>query len=170
MGYLSTAFVAGRHRGRFSERDLDLGQSFRNSYERSKFEAELLVRSAMTDVPITVIRPSIVMGHSRTGETTAFNVLYIPMRLFATGQVRRVPALARLPLDIVPVDFVSRVTREAVTSGIGQARTTYPAVAGRRALTAGELAAIASDVFALPPPSFIRWPLPMRTLPPVLRW
>ena len=45
------------HAGRFAEVDLDVGQSFRNSYERSKFEAEGLVRS-QPDLPFTIMRPS----------------------------------------------------------------------------------------------------------------
>ena len=40
FGYVSTAYVAGTHEGEFTEDDLDVGQGFRNSYERSKFEAE----------------------------------------------------------------------------------------------------------------------------------
>ena len=43
--HVSTAYVAGTHAGEFTEDDLDVGQGFRNSYERSKFEAEQLVRA-----------------------------------------------------------------------------------------------------------------------------
>ena len=39
--YVSTAYVAGEPGGLFHEDDLAVGQSFRNAYERSKFEAEL---------------------------------------------------------------------------------------------------------------------------------
>ena len=37
--HVSTAYVGGRHAGTFGEDDLDVGQTFRNSYEQSKFEA-----------------------------------------------------------------------------------------------------------------------------------
>jgi len=40
--YISTAYVVGLHKGRFGEDDLDVGQRFRNAYERSKFESEQL--------------------------------------------------------------------------------------------------------------------------------
>jgi thioester reductase-like protein len=42
--HVSTAYVAGDHRGTFAEHELNIGQDFRNAYERSKFEAESLVR------------------------------------------------------------------------------------------------------------------------------
>src|SRR5918992_1232316 len=44
MSYVSTAYVAGEPRRLFQEDQLDVGQSFRNPYERSKFEAERMVR------------------------------------------------------------------------------------------------------------------------------
>ena len=81
-GHVSTAYVAGTHAGRFAECDLDVGQGFRNSYEQSKFEAEQLVRS-QDGLPFTILRPSIVVGDRRSGWTSAFNVLYWPLRAFA---------------------------------------------------------------------------------------
>src|SRR5262245_12240281 len=65
--HISTAYVAGTHRGGFGERDLDRGQGFRNAYERTKFEAESLVRSRAPSLPVQVLRPSIVVGDSASG-------------------------------------------------------------------------------------------------------
>src|SRR5215211_7844382 len=44
LSYVSTAYVAGEPRRLFQEDELDVGQSFRNSYELSKFESERMVR------------------------------------------------------------------------------------------------------------------------------
>ena len=44
---MSTCYVSGRYDGVFAEDDLDVGQAFRNHYEATKFEAEMLVRKAM---------------------------------------------------------------------------------------------------------------------------
>ena len=82
--HISTAYVAGTHRGRFCERDLDVRQQFRNSYEQSKFEAEQLVRN-QAEVPFTILRPSIIVGDRHSGWTSAFNVLYWPLRAFSRG-------------------------------------------------------------------------------------
>ena len=67
FAYVSTAYVAGTHEGTFSEADLDVGQGFRNSYERSKHEAESLVRAHAGRLPVTILRPSIVVGDRRSG-------------------------------------------------------------------------------------------------------
>ena len=42
--------------------DLDVGQHFRNTYEQSKFEAECLISRVRGQLPITVLRPSIIVG------------------------------------------------------------------------------------------------------------
>ena len=65
---MSTCYVSGRYDGEFTEDGLDEGQAFRNHYESTKFEAELLVRKAMADgLPATIYRPGIVVGDSRPG-------------------------------------------------------------------------------------------------------
>ncbi len=104
--HVSTAYVSGRHAGEFSEKDLDVGQEFRNTYERSKNEAERLLRGA-GELPLAVARPSIVVGHSASGWTSAFNVLYWPMRAFERGLLTEVPAREDSIVDFVPVDYVT---------------------------------------------------------------
>src|SRR5512140_1682144 len=88
--YVSTAYVAGTHRGEFSEQDYDMGQGFRNPYERSKWESEGIVREASSRLPVQIARPSIV-GEQASGWTTAFNVLYGPIRAASTGAYRALP-------------------------------------------------------------------------------
>lgn len=105
----STAMVSGDHRGTFYEEDLDAGQKFHNDYERTKFEAEKLVRGAMRQLPITVVRPGIIVGDSRTGEIDKLDGPYYLMVLIATNASGvRLPLLGRgeAPLHLVPIDYV----------------------------------------------------------------
>ena len=44
LQYVSTCYVSGRYEGTFTEESLAEGQAFRNHYESTKYEAELLVR------------------------------------------------------------------------------------------------------------------------------
>jgi long-chain acyl-CoA synthetase len=167
FGYISTAFVGGSHPGWFGENDLDLGQRFRNTYERSKFEAELMIRGYMRDVPITVLRPSIVVGHSQSGATRAFNVVYWPLRLYADGILAYAPATADLPVDLVPVDFVARGAVKALLEG--EPNETYALAAGDRATSAGVIGAMAARVFATRPPRFVTSPLERAVVPRLAR-
>ncbi len=151
--HVSTAYVAGTHAGRFSECDLDLGQQFRNSYEQSKFEAERLVRTA-PGVPFTILRPSIVVGDRRSGWTSAFNVLYWPLRALARGLYTAVPAIPSAPVDVVSIDYVTDAIHELCESdgGIGE---TYHLTAGAQASTIEEIAAVASRYFKRPMPKVL---------------
>ena len=76
FAHVSTAYVAGTHRGPFYEDDLDRRQHFNNTYELSKWEAEKLVRERAERLPTTIFRPSIVVGERDSGWTPAFNVVY----------------------------------------------------------------------------------------------
>jgi thioester reductase-like protein len=149
---ISTAFVAGTHAGPFHECDLDVGQSFHNSYEQSKFESEQLVRSH-PDLPFTILRPSIVVGDSQSGWTVAFNVLYWPLRALARGLIPVVPATASAPVDVVSIDYVADGIYELCESG--GVRQTYHLTAGTDASTIGEIADLASGYFCQPRPKLL---------------
>jgi long-chain acyl-CoA synthetase len=147
--HISTAYVAGSHRGRFHEHDLDVGQGFRNPYEQSKFEAEQLVRAH--ELPTTIMRPSIVVGDRRSGWTAAFNVLYWPLRAFARGLYEAVPAVSSAPVDVVSSDFVADAIY-ALSSDRSTIGGTFHLTAGAQASNIAELAELASRYFGRPPP------------------
>lgn len=138
LAHVSTAYVAGTYRGTFNEDQLEAGQTFRNTYERSKWEAERLVRAHFGTLPIQVFRPSIVVGEQRSGWTPAFNVIYMPLRAFAHGAHPVIPARRSAPVDVVPVDFVADAIFELFSRPDG-AGTTYHLVAGSDAVSVGEL-------------------------------
>jgi thioester reductase-like protein len=173
FSYVSTAYVAGEPGRLFREDELAVGQTFRNPYERSKFEAELAVRSEGAGLPVQILRPSIVVGDSTTGRTSSFNVLYGPLKAYARGHVRAIPAHRDSPVDIVPVDYVADRTHELATNGPDG---TFHLVAGRNATTVGRLLDLSSEelglsrLTVLPPTLYRRWIHPwLRRKYPALR-
>lgn len=151
--YVSTAYVAGTRHGAFSETDYDVGQKFRNPYERSKFESEGNVRAAAARLPIQIVRPSIVVGEQASGWTVAFNVMYGPIRAFAHGAYKAVPLNLSAPIDIVPIDYVADGIFELSRNG---PEGTFHLVAADKATTIGTLAEMTSEHFHRPLP----WILP----------
>ncbi len=125
--YVSTAYVCGLREGRILERDADVGQTPGNVYEKTKLQAELLVREAAQGNgswldPPTIFRPSIIVGDSQTGYTTTYHGFYAPLKLAhtmaskvargTTGGDLLVSALGIKQRDrknFVPVDWVSAV-------------------------------------------------------------
>jgi thioester reductase-like protein len=107
----STAAVSGRRKGVVLEEELDEGQSFHNFYEETKFEAEKLARAAQRHLPITILRPGIIVGDSATGEIDKLDGPYYLIVLVSTNVLQmRVPLPGRgtAPLHLVPIDFVIR--------------------------------------------------------------
>jgi thioester reductase-like protein len=105
--HISTAYVAGRRNGVIEPEDLPGPEGpFTNTYEQTKAQAERFLRERMSDLPITVVRPSIVVGDSQTGRTFNFNVIYYPIKLLYRGLLPVVPGRRSTALDIVPVDYV----------------------------------------------------------------
>jgi nucleoside-diphosphate-sugar epimerase len=109
LNHFSTAYVSGDRVGVILEDELAMGQRFRNAYEETKFQAELLVRRAQADLPATIFRPSIVVGDSRTGEIDRFEGPYALAILLVASPLAvplPLPGDAVAPLNVVPVDFV----------------------------------------------------------------
>ena len=122
LQHVSTAYVAG-DRDTALESEVDVGQRFRNAYEESKCQAELLVGKAHAsgDVVATIHRPSIVIGDSRSGRATHFHGVYAFIRGLWTSLERlrrkqpgtgpvylplRVLGKETTTLNFVPIDYV----------------------------------------------------------------
>jgi nucleoside-diphosphate-sugar epimerase len=109
--FLSTVYVSGKRRGVFDESEYgDAGQGFVNSYEQSKSEMEQLIRDAMRELPLILVRLSTVVGDSITGRVSGFNTIHHAIRLLYNGLAPMIPGDPMEPVDIVSSDFVADAT------------------------------------------------------------
>ena len=168
FAYVSTAYVAGTHADEFREDQLDVGQQFRNAYERSKFEAERLVRDAAPVLAVQIFRPSIIVGERSTGWTASFNVLYAPLKAFARGHLGLLPARRSAPVDVVPVDYVADAILTLATGPVEASAETFQLVAGSEATSVGVLAETAARQLDRRPPRLVSPNLYRRVLHPLL--
>ncbi|WP_277586388.1 SDR family oxidoreductase [Psychrobacillus antarcticus] len=109
--YFSTAYVAGLREGRLLETELIRPVGFKNHYEETKYEAELLVENLKETLPITIIRPGIVRGHSETGVTIKFDGPYFFVNMISN--LRKLPFLPYLGkstacINVVPSDYITK--------------------------------------------------------------
>jgi thioester reductase-like protein len=140
LNYVSTAFVAGRRTGCFREDDSPETEGFFNEYERSKAQAERMVRAAGSEFPISIYRPSQIVGDSRTGEVVNPGLLYGVVRFCFRGNRIILPRAKGVTFDLVPVDYAADaleyLSRQPTAAG-----GTFHLVAGpRRAIPAREFA------------------------------
>ncbi|OFZ06335.1 MAG: hypothetical protein A2X97_02625 [Bdellovibrionales bacterium GWA1_52_35] len=155
MVYVSTAFVCGRRGGPIREEELDCGQDFRNSYEETKYLAELEVQKHQKELPIAILRPSIITGDSVTGRTSAFKAVYWLLRIYAKGYWKWAPGSASTVVDIVPVDFVARATVFCLFTSAALRRTLHLCGGAQGQLTAGEIGQEAARIFKIASPVYI---------------
>ncbi len=110
FNYVSTCYVAGKVKGLVTQEMLSRNQEFHNFYESTKYGAEVLVQKRMDGLPITIFRPSIVVGDSHTGETDKFDGPYVVMKFLHKIKLllRLVPNLgfSDSEANTVPVDYV----------------------------------------------------------------
>jgi long-chain acyl-CoA synthetase len=103
---VSTVAVAGKRSHEIVSEDhsIEWERSDYDPYARTKKFCEHMVREMLPDVPLTIFRPSIVLGDSRYPQTTQFDM--VRSFVFLAG----LPVLPFRPhdkIDIVNVDFVA---------------------------------------------------------------
>jgi thioester reductase-like protein len=107
--YVSTCYVAGKRTGKILETELQHDKGFHNFYEETKYLAEIEVEKLKSEIPLTVYRPSVVVGDSKTGETAKYDGIY-----YVINYLKKFPSILRTlnvgnkvgSINLVPVDFV----------------------------------------------------------------
>lgn len=172
--YISTCYVAGKRGGRILENELEHNDGFRNYYEETKYLAEMEVEQLKGKLPVTIYRPSVVVGDSESGETAKYDGVY-----YLIQYLRKAPMLLRVVnvgndqvrLNLVPVDFV--VDAIAALARDKKAIGKTVAIADPEPLTTAELFdAIAKDMTGRksefgPPVKLAEWFLNTRISPPL---
>lgn len=74
-------------------------------YAATKREGEAIVKAS--GLPHVIVRPSIVIGDSETGEIASFQGLYKVLALFFSSSLPVLPLRAEGPLDVIPTDTVA---------------------------------------------------------------
>jgi thioester reductase-like protein len=103
---VSTVAVAGKRQDEVVTEDhsIDWDRSDYDPYARTKKFTEHMMRQLLPEVPITIFRPSIVLGDSCYPETTQFDM--VKAFVFLAG-LPVLPFRATDKIDIVNVDFVA---------------------------------------------------------------
>lgn len=172
--YVSTCYVAGKREGRILENELEHDAGFRNHYEETKYLAEVDVEKLKGEIPVTIHRPSVVVGDSETGETAKYDGIY-----YLIQYLRRAPNLLRLVnvgnrsvrLNLVPVDFV--VEGIAALSVDDSAVGKTVALADPDPLTTSELFDVIAENLSgrrsvvTPPAAFTEWSLMLPFTPAI---
>jgi thioester reductase-like protein len=119
--HVSSAYVAGERTGVTREDELLMTEGFRNGYERSKAIAENEVRDAAASgrIRFLIVRPSIIVGDSRSGYMCPnhhfFDLIFrlLTIRRMIRNKTKdcrfRIPGDPNATKNFVPVDHVAEL-------------------------------------------------------------
>lgn len=129
--YVGSAYSCGKEKGEISPDFVNLKQNFRNPYEATKLEAEMLVRifSKESGVPCKYFRASTICGRlieDVPGQINKFDVFYAWAAFFLRAKLKhvnnnvgiydrpvrmdvRVQYNQRSGLNVVPADYAAKV-------------------------------------------------------------
>ena len=153
FSHVSTVAVAGKRKNEVvtEDKSIEWDRSDYDPYARTKKFCEHMIRQLLPEVPITIFRPSIVLGDSRRAETTQFDM--VKAFVFLAG-LRVLPFRSNDKIDIVNVDFVA----DAIAN-LHQKDTplfdTYHLSSGRESQTFREVTTALSTAQQKRPPVFL---------------
>lgn len=150
---LSTVHVAGKRTGTILESSLPHDAGFVNNYEQSKYEAEIILREAMKDLPITVIRLSTVLSDSKTGEVSKLAAIHQGLRLYYHSLAPMIPGTPDCLVDLIASDYAVSAIADLACDGF-HAGQTFHLCAGKDAFTLEQLLAQTHDAFMTYRPSW----------------
>lgn len=148
--FVSTVGVGGRTRGAVPEDWITTLRGFHNTYEQAKAEAEEVIRAALEDgLPLTVHRPSMVVGDSVSGRIIHFQIFY-HLCEFLSGRrtLGLAPDFGAARLDIVPADYVAKVIAWSSANAASSGHILHSCSGPSMALALGPLREVVRRAFA----------------------
>ncbi len=107
FSFVSTVTIAGVRKNEIvrEEEALDWGRSDYDTYSRTKKFCEHMVKKLLFDIPVTIFRPSAIIGDSRFPKTTQFDLV---KALVICSKFPILPLSSKWKVDIVPADYVGK--------------------------------------------------------------
>jgi thioester reductase-like protein len=157
--HVSTAYVCGQRLGEIPEEAPDPAVGFHNPYEESKARTELMLLEER-ELDVRIIRPSIVIGNSRTYASTSttgvygfMREIYRALRRFERQKMEmpaiRISGAEDSVLAVVPVDVFAR---DAVSISLSATSEKIFHVTRRNSITAMQNLQLMCRLLGIPRP------------------
>jgi thioester reductase-like protein len=153
--HVSTVAVAGKRQNEVVTEDaaIDWSRSDYDPYARTKKFCEHMANQLLPDVPKTIFRPSIILGDSRRGDTSQFDMVQ------AFHVLAQMPVLPLRPgdkIDIVPANYVGNAI-VAIHQKDPPAHSIYHLSSGAGSQTYQELTDVLAQAGGMMRPTFSPW-------------
>lgn len=140
FAYISTIAVSGDFEGKLAESELDVAQSFKNSYAETKYLAEKIVRTSDVNSPwkTTIYRLGILLGDHKSGEIQKIDGPYYLLKYLESNPVLTLAmkswAILPFPLDknsrvpLIPVDLAAAFIEQSFINPVSKELSCYHVV------------------------------------------
>jgi|GEM_PF-2556422 len=105
--HVSSAYVSGSKTGKLTPDTLDMDEPTCDHFQLTKRVSEKFVREQYSKLPIVIIRPSTIVGHSVNGRANSFRAFYYPTRQALLGRRVFFPASDDGRAEAVPSDWAA---------------------------------------------------------------
>jgi len=145
--HVSSAYVSGTRGGNLLPDELDLETAVSDHYQQTCAEAEALIRKVWQRIPVTIVRPSTVLGNAESGRALACKNFYLPLQLLYGEAPLALPVSARARVDLVPSNWAAEVAYSLLRRSDTAGRC-YHLTAGAGAVSNRELRDLVISAFA----------------------
>ena len=146
LGLMSTVYASGLRTGPIYEVAFDDSGGFANHYERSKWQAEVILMSRFAQLPWRVLRVATAIADDESGKVTQQNAFHNTLKLFFYGLLSLIPGKPQTPLYFVTGRFAADVVFELMQQSTNQ-MIYHVAHTRQESASLGELIDSAFEVF-----------------------
>jgi thioester reductase-like protein len=153
--HVSTVAVAGKRQNEVVTEDaaIDWSRSDYDPYARTKKFCEHMANQLLPDVPKTIFRPAIILGDSRRGETSQFDMV---QAFHVLAQMPVLPLRSDDKIDIVPANYVGKAIVNIHQKG-RPAHAIYHLSSGTGSQTYQELTDVLAQAGGMMRPTYSPW-------------
>ena len=146
LAHISTIFVAGKRSGSIFENELEHDEGFASTYEQTKYEAEILVRKRMSQLPLAMYRLALLPGRS-DGYIHHYGVFHQGLQFYYYGLIPVFPGDKDAFIDLCPADQATNTLMDLFLKNFEHGRT-YHICRGSKAIPMHRLAEIMTEVYS----------------------
>lgn len=107
--HVSSAYVSGTETGRIMPDQLNMSSLVSDAYQMSKRIGEQLVRKHCDTLPVVIVRPGTLVGHSSIGRTSSYKAFYYPTRMLVFGHSIIFPYSRSGKIEAIPADWAAKI-------------------------------------------------------------
>jgi len=107
--YISSAYVNDKNQGLLFPEQMETKEGKLSPYQRSKYNAEKMIRDNFYQLPLIIVRPSYIVGNSENGRVPKQNSFHKLLQEIVYGDKIKLPIDKAANWDIITSDWAAKM-------------------------------------------------------------